>query len=218
MRLTALTGLLFLLTAAPAGAQEAPPPVEARMPLDLYREEGQPVQMGSISIVAGQYESQFLLNIGFIGDGTALGPPWAVFGQVALGDYCRNEDSEVRAALTSNSTGQVWTGRRIAVRAGPRGNQRWAQGFSDDPDLFAALAAGGIVTLALQDDEGRLWNAVTIDILSPAERDKLHAINLEVVRTTDPSTVPVVGPPPPLQLVERAPAPRTPPPPPQSCP
>lgn len=189
------------------------------MPLDLYREDGQPVEMSPAHLIAGRYgDFPFFLSIAFDDDGTVLGPPWHVLGRVALGGYCRNEGSGVRAVLISNSTGQVWSGSRITVRAGPRRNERWAEGFQAQPDLLAAMAAGGIVTLALQDDDGRLWNTVTIDILSPAQRDELYAANLEIARTTDPATVPVVVPPPPLQLVGRALVSRPPPPPPQPCP
>jgi hypothetical protein len=218
MRLASLACILLVIVAPRAEAQESPPVLEASMPLHMYREEGQPLEMDGAFLIAGQFRDSFFLKIDFNNDGAVLGAPWNVLGQIALGNYCRNEDSGVRAVLITNSTGEVWKGRRFAVGAGPRGYQRWAEGFSDDPDLFSALAAGGTVTLALQDDDGRLWNTVTIDTLSPARREQLYADNLEVFRTTEPATVPVVTPPPPLQLVERAPVPRTPPPPPQLCP
>jgi hypothetical protein len=219
MRLTALAGVLALLIEVPSEAQEVPPMVEAKMPLHLFRDVDRPVEMYPAQLIAGEYGGPFFLLLGFDQDNTALGPLDNVFVRVALGDYCQNEDSGVRAVLISDSTGQIWSGHRLTVRAGPVQNPRWAEGFAKQPDLLAALADGGAFTLALQDDQGRLWNAVTIDTLSSARREQLYAANLEVFRTTDPATVPVTElPPPPIAL---APVPRRPaalPPPRQTCP
>lgn len=219
MRLTALAGVLALLAAAPSGAQEVPMVVEAKMPLRLFRDAGRPVEMYPAALIAGEFRGPFLLLLSFDEDENALGPPVRVLAGVGLGDYCQNEDSGVRAVLIRDSTGQVWSGHRLTVRAGPGGNRRWADGIVAQPDLLAALADGGAFTLALQDDEGRLWNAVTIDTLSSRQRERLYATNLEVLRTTEPETVPVTQPPPPP--IALAPVPRAPaalPPPAQTCP
>jgi len=85
------------------------------------------------------------------------------------------------------------------VPAGPDRHQDWSSGSSaaEGPDavatpgLLEAVTAGGRFTIALEDDEGHRWHAQEIDTLSPADRERRFADNLETFRQMDPVAVPV---------------------------
>lgn len=179
--------------AVPAVDPDAPL-VEARMPLRLLREDGQNPRMGPPELMAGDYgeDAPFSISFGFYSDGLALGPPKGVGMTVRFGDYCRDRPSWVQSVLIAPS-GRSWRGHRVPVPAGPDRNQDWSSGYVDTPEVREAVAAGGRFTLALQDDEGRLWRQVRIDTLTPARRAQLYADNLVAFRAAEAATTPVAS-------------------------
>lgn len=198
--------LLFLLTvrtcafAAPPAELPVPavdpaaPLVEARMPLRLLREDGQNPRMGSPELFAGEYsgDAPFSISFDFHSDGLTLGPPKGVGMAVRFGDYCRDRPGWLQAVLIAPS-GRSWRGHRVPVPAGPDRNQDWSSGYVDTPEVRDAVAAGGRFTLALQDDEGRLWHQVRIDTLTPERRAQLYDDNLVAFRAADAATTPVAS-------------------------
>lgn len=196
--------LLFLLGAFRACASAGPaadpvlpaldpgaPVVEAQMPLRLLRDEGQNPRMGAPELVAGSYaeDSPFSISFDFHSEGLTLGPPKGVGMTVRFGDYCRDRPGWLQAVLIGPS-GQSWRGHRVRVPAGPDRHQDWSSGYVDAPDLLAAMAPGGRFTLALQDDEGRLWHEVKIDVLAPERRAQRYADNLAAFRRAEAATTP----------------------------
>jgi len=155
---------------APAVAADAPPVVEARMSLEGLRAEGK------VALEAGAYGENDPYQIGFDfeSDGETLGKPKGVGLQLKFGAYCRDRDSWVEAVLIAPS-GRRWPAHRVAVPPGPDRLQDWSSGYLKAPALLKAVEAGGRFTLALKDDEGKLWNAVVIDTLAPADRERLLA-------------------------------------------
>lgn len=184
--------------AVPAPDPDAPV-VEARMPLNLVREEGEPPRMGDVRVEAGGAGDGdlFMLSLYFEDDGETLGKLRSVSWQMRFGDYCQDRPSSLQSILIGPS-GQVWRVRRIPVPAGPDRAQDWSSGGfgggyggPDTDALLEAATKGGRFTLALQDDEGRLWHEVAIDTPTPARRQQMFAANLAAFRATDPTTVPV---------------------------
>ena len=169
MRALVLTVAALALSLLPAaGAAAAPPVVDVRLSLESLGAEGK------VALEAGDTaeNAPFFVFFDFASDGTALGRPAGVGLQLRFGAYCRDRDSWVEAVLIAPS-GQRWPAHRVSVPPGPDRLQDWSYGYIDYPALIDAVAAGGRFTLALQDDEGRLWNAVEIDTLSPAQRGPL---------------------------------------------
>lgn len=169
MRALVLTFAALALSLFPvAGAGAAPQVVDVRMSLEGLRSEGK------VFLEAGDTnpDDPFHIDFDFDSDGDALGKPVGVGLQVDFGTYCRDRDSWVEAVLIAPS-GQRWPAHRVSVPPGPDRLQDWSSGYLDDPALIEAVEAGGQFTLALQDDEGQLWNTVVIDTLAPAQRRQL---------------------------------------------
>jgi hypothetical protein len=172
----------------------AAPVVEAQMPLRLLRDEGQNPRMGAPELFAGSYaeDAPFSISFAFHSEGLTLGPPQGVGMSVRFGDYCRDRPGWLQAVLIAPS-GESWRGHRVRVPAGPDRNQDWSSGYVDAPEVRDAVAAGGLFTLALQDDEGRLWHEVRIDVLTPERRARLYEENLVAFRSAGATTTPVAS-------------------------
>lgn len=186
MRALGLTfAALAVSFSACAGVAAAQPVVEARMSLEGLSAEGK------VALEAGATgeNDPFHISFDFASDGDALGKPEGVGLQVDFGAYCRDRNSWVEAVLIAPS-GQRWPAHRVAVPPGPDRLQDWSSGYLKDPALIEAVEAGGKFTLALQDDEGRLWNTVVIDTLSPADRERLLAAARTAGVAKDPDTGP----------------------------
>lgn len=189
-----LLGALALTACAPT-----PDIHTATMPLEILRAEGQAPRMGEVKLSAGSYgaDAPFSLDVWFNHDEDGLGPPRQVGWTVKFGDYCRDRPSWVQSVLIGPS-GTVWPGFRVHVPAGPDRTQNWSSGSTGargpgaqaTPGLLEAMAAGGVYRLALQDDEGRLWNEVTIDTLTPVQWRRLFAVNQAAVAKADPAMPP----------------------------
>ena len=178
--------------------------------------------MGSVTLQAGGVGDDYAFDftIYFQSDGATLGRPRSVGLQMDFGDYCRNQPSWLRSVIIGPS-GQVWRVNQVFVPAGPDRTQDWSSGgFGEGyggPDtqaLLDAAAEGGIFRLALEDNEGRLWNEATVDTLDPAERERLFARNRNAVEQADPA-MPVAATP--MLMVVEAPATALPSPP-RACP
>lgn len=168
MRALVLTAAVLASCLFPAaGAVAVPQAADVRISREGLAE-------GKLALEAGGTEAHdpFDITFDFKSDGDALGRPVGVGLQLLFGAYCRDRDSWVEAVLIAPS-GQRWPAHRVSVPPGPDRLQDWSSGYLDDPALIDAVEAGGRFTLALQDDEGRLWNAVEIDTLSPAQRQQL---------------------------------------------
>ena len=139
---------------------------------------------GELSLRAGDYvdDSGFQFAIGFENGAADLSSPNSVSWSIGFQNYCRNRDSWVQSVVEGPS-GQVWRGYRVFVPAGPDHRQYWssgghgadAYGGPATPGLLEAATEGGRFILAIEDDEGQRWNAVAIDTLTPAERNRLFA-------------------------------------------
>lgn len=175
--------LAVSLFAAAAGA--APQVVDVRTSFESLRSEGK------VALEAGDTnpDDPFYIYFDFFSDGDTLGKPEGVGLQLRFGAYCRDRDSWVEAVLIAAS-GQRWPAHRVSVPPGPDRLQDWSSGYLDDPALIEAIEAGGQFTVALQDDEGQLWNAVVIDTLSPARREQLFAADRAALPARDPEAVP----------------------------
>lgn len=140
-------------------------------------------RVGGITLVAGdiQEDSPFVLSLGFGEADATLGELTDVTWTMRFGDYCRDRPSWLQSVVVGPD-GQVWRGYRVPVPAGPDRNQDWSSGGNGadryggpaTPGILAAMAGGGRVILALEDDRGERWNAVTIETLTPAERESLY--------------------------------------------
>lgn len=169
---------------------------------------------GELQLNAGDYvdASGFTFRIGFPDDATDLSAPDSVTWSIGFRNYCRNRDRWVQSVVEGPS-GQVWRGYRVFVPAGPDHPQHWSSGGNGadryggpaTPGLLEAVARGGVFILAVEDDEGRRWNAVAIDTLSPAGRNRLFA-----ARTPSATREPEL-----LKVRSSPPAPATPA---QACP
>lgn len=139
---------------------------------------------GELSLKAGGYVDSegFQFAIGFENDAADLSSPNSVSWSIGFQNYCRNRDSWVQSVVEGPS-GQVWRGYRVFVPAGPDHRQYWssgghgadAYGGPATSGLLEAATQGGRFILAIEDDEGQRWNAVAIDTLTPAERNRLFA-------------------------------------------
>lgn len=139
---------------------------------------------GDLSLKAGGYVdvAGFAFDIWFENDAVDLSTPKSVTWSVGFRNYCRTRDSWVQSVVEGPS-GQVWRGYRTFVPAGPDHPQHWSSGGSGahvyggpaTPGLLEAVTQGGRFILAVEDDEGRRWNAVEIDTLTPTERSQLFA-------------------------------------------
>jgi hypothetical protein len=157
-----------------------PASTEAQMRAETVRLE----PTGDFSLRAGDYVdvSGFSFDIGFEENVTDLSAPNSVTWSIGFRNYCRNRDSWVQSIVVGPS-GQVWRGYRVFVPAGPNHPQHWSSGGSGSeayggpstPGILEAAAQGGSFILAVEDDEGQRWNAVTIETLTPSARDQLFA-------------------------------------------
>lgn len=140
---------------------------------------------GDVSLMAGSIEEDAAhsFNVWYANAGATLGEPTGVGWTVRFGSYCRNRFSFVQSVLIGPQ-GQVWRGYGVLVPPGPDRAQDWSSGADGaeryggpaTPGILEALAQGGRFTLALEDDEGVRWNAVTIDTLDSLEREHLYAV------------------------------------------
>lgn len=138
---------------------------------------------GGIFLTAGDIEedSPFVFSLDFEDAGATLGQPTGVTWTMRFGAYCRDRPSWLQTVVVGPD-GQVWRGYRVPVPPGPDRAQDWSSGGNGadryggpaTPGIVEAMAQGGRVTLALEDDRGERWNAVTIDTLSPADRESLY--------------------------------------------
>lgn len=191
--------LSLVAALALAACATAPDIHTATMPLEILRAEGESPRLGEVKLSAGSYgaDAPFSLDVWFNHDEEGLGAPKQVGWTVKFGAYCRDRPSWVQSVLIGPS-GTIWPGFRVAVPAGPDRTQNWSSGSTGargpgsqpTPGLLEAMAAGGRYRLALQDDEGRLWNEVALDTLTPAERQRLFARNREAVEKADPAMPP----------------------------
>ncbi len=195
-------GLLGLVLPATASAQSGPvsaaPAVRFSMPVELLAFAPGETQAGDVWFSTAGHtdaphdlpEAPYDMTIYFAHDGTRLGD--FLFGtwQIRPVTYCRDRDGWVQSVLTAPS-GQQWLGERIEVAAGPDGYRTWSSGQTDGlgplnpsagPGLREALTAGGVFRLALRDDEGVEWDAITIDTLTPGGRGEVYAANLARAR------------------------------------
>lgn len=124
----------------------------------------------------------FGFEIWFENDAADLSAPRSVTWSIGFRNYCRNRDSWLQSVILGPD-GQVWRGYRTFVPAGPDHPQHWSSGGSgadeyggpSTPGLLEAAARGGRFILAAEDDEGRRWNAVAIETLTPTQRNQLFA-------------------------------------------
>jgi hypothetical protein len=216
--------LILLFTALTLCAcAPAPGAIRGTMPLKIVSDEGQPPRMGEARVEIGGYaaEDPFQLSIAFDNNETMLGKPKSVSWQMKFGRYCRDQPSWVRSVLIGPS-GQIWSVNRVFVPAGPDRRQDWSSGAfgvsdsgADTQALLDAVAVGGRFTLALQDDDGRLWNQAVIDTLTPRQRERLFAANRATLESAGSVTAPLARDTP-LVVVQSAPV-RLPSPP-RACP
>lgn len=139
---------------------------------------------GELSLRAGDYveTSGFVFVIGFEEDAQDLSTPDAVYWSIGFRNYCRDRPSWVRS-IVKGPSGQIWGGYPAFVPPGPDHPQHWSSGSSGSeeyggpatPGILEAITQGGRFILAVEDDEGQLWNAVTIDTLTPEARNRLFA-------------------------------------------
>lgn len=219
MRTLLLPFALLALSACAGG----PSVHQATMPLEIFRDAGNPPRMGEAVLRAGNAGegSLFSLSVFFDSDGAELGAPLSVGWTVKLGNYCQDRDSWVQSVMIG-PTGQVWRGFRTSVPAGPDRSQDWSTGSTGargpgavaTPGLLDAMAAGGRFVLALEDDTGQRWNEAAIDTLTRARREQLFAANRVAYAAVDPATVPVKS----AMLMVVQQAPFSPPSPPRPCP
>ncbi len=221
VRLRAFYPLVFALVLS--GCAAGPEAIRATMPLKISRTEGEPPRMSPARLMAGGDEagSPHELNIWFDSDDTTLGQPRSVTWEASLDGYCRDKPTLVRAALIGPS-GQIWRAAPVFAPAGPDRDQNWSSGRLSHAfggpgvqDVLDAAAAGGRFTVAIEDDEGQLWNPSLFDTLTPAERLRLFAANRIAFEATDPATVEVERE---IPVVVANPRPFTPPWPPRVCP
>lgn len=162
---------------------------------------------GDLTLQAGGYVDVegFGFNIWFENDATDLSTPKSVTWGIGFKNYCRPRDSWVQSIIVGPD-GQVWRGYRTFVPAGPDHPQYWSSGGNEadqyggpsTPGLLEAINRGGRFILAAEDDEGRRFNAVAIDTLTPEARNRLFAAQpasaprqtqmLEVVSQPAPAT------------------------------
>lgn len=183
------------------GCATGPQAIRGAMPLSISRAEGELPRMRPARLVASGAEAgaPFQLTILFDSDDTTLGTARSVTWRMPLNGYCRDRPTMVRSVLIGPS-GRVWRAGQVFVPAGPDRDQNWSRGaFSNDNgvpgarDLLDAATTGGRFTLAIEDDDGRLWNPSLIDTLTPAQRLRLFAANRAAFEATDPETVLVDG-------------------------
>jgi hypothetical protein len=180
-----------VLTACATGSR----PEDARMPLEVFRAEGEVPRLGPVMLVVGEYSSAspFVFRIWFENADAKLGAPEMVGWAMRFTDYCRDRRSWVRADLIGPD-GRRWAGQREIVPAGPERYEDWAGGPANGTapgrlpaDLVDALAVGGPFTLQLEDDEGRVLGAHTFDTLTRPQRQALFSANYRQFLATDPN-------------------------------
>lgn len=197
-----MRSLLSILAAlVVCGCATDPQALKATLPLQIWRAEGEAPHMRPARLEVGSTANgaPFFLTIRFDSDDTQLGPVESVSWQMSIDGYCRDKGTVVRSVLIGPS-GQVWRVNPVFVPAGPDRSKNWSSGgFGDGyggPDtaaLFEAMTAGGLFTLAIEDDEGGRWLPAVIDTLTPAARNRLFALNRARFEATKPETVPVAG-------------------------
>ncbi|MBN8553071.1 MAG: hypothetical protein J0L52_09290 [Caulobacterales bacterium] len=167
------------LLIAAVGLSLVTPSLVAAQAVETVRVE----QTDILYLVAGdiEEESPFTFNIGYEVAGDTLGAPTVVTWTVKFRDYCRERPTTLQSVVLGPE-GQVWRGYRVFVPAGPVHLQYWSSGGNGaerfggpaTPGLLEAMARGGRITLALEDDRGDRLNAVTIETLTPLEREALY--------------------------------------------
>lgn len=191
MRWLPALGLLALLTASTAVAQEPAAELEATLRPAIQRLDTGRIALGPPYVSAGDREGPVWLNVTLSRSDEEIGEPYRASWHVSLGDWCPAEETVVSPVLTAPS-GQSWSGHgRLAPAGGFHPDERTRLfGGSDDPDLMAALDAGGRFTLALEDEKGRRWNEVAIVFPDADARRRMNADNLALLRATDPASIP----------------------------
>lgn len=188
--LVALLGAAALVSCASGSG-----PSDARMPLEIYRAEGEAPRLGPVMLVVGEYASTspYVFRIWFQNDGATLGAPEMAGWGIQFTDYCRDRRSWIRADLIGPA-GQRWEGQRETVPAGPERHNDWAAGPASGTgpgrmpaDMADALAAGGVFTLQLQDEDGDVIAIHTFDTLTPAKRQALFSSNYQRFLAADPA-------------------------------
>lgn len=176
-----MRALIFLLSVAVASCAGPPETPGQLMPSETVRLE----PAGELSLRAGDGAEDtggFTFSIGYPNNATNLSTPDSVSWSIGFGTYCRDRPSWLQAVVIGPG-GQVWRGYRVFVPPGPDRAQYWSSGGTGadayggpaTPGLLEAATHGGKFILALEDDEGQRWNAVAIETLTPAERNRLFA-------------------------------------------
>ena len=192
MRLALIFGLLTLLAAPPAFAQQAPAALEASMPAGIQRQrEGGGIILGPPVLVAGRFEGAAWLIVSLTNLDGDIGAPSGVSWHMSVAGWCAARDAPVSTVLTDSSS-RRWPDGALDVPAGGvhPGEPHRVFGRSDAPDLLAALDAGGRFILSLEDDQGRSISEVAIQIPDAAARHRMHRANRALLRATDPASVP----------------------------
>lgn len=191
MRWLPALGLLALLAASTASAQEPATELEATIPPAIQRLDAARIALGPPYVSAGDRDGPVWLNVTLSRSDDEIGEPYRASWHVSLGDWCPAGETVVSPVLTGPS-GQTWSGHGRLVPAGgfhPEEPRRLFGG-SDDADLMAALDAGGRFTLALEDERGRRWDEVVIVLPDADARRRMNAANLALLRATDPASIP----------------------------
>lgn len=176
-----MRALIALLAVAVAACVTPPEIVGQVMPSETVRLE----PTGELALRAGNGAEDaggFTFSIGYPNDAANLPRPDSVTWSIGFGTYCRDRPSWLQSVVIGPE-GQVWRGYRVFVPPGPDRAQYWSSGGSGadayggpaTPGLLEAATRGGKFILALEDDEGQRWNAVAIETLTPAERNRLFA-------------------------------------------
>lgn len=183
------------------GCATGPQAVRVTMPLGILRTEGEAPRMrpARLEAAGNQAGAHFYFTVLFDGDDKTLGKASAVSWRASLEGYCRDKPTLVRSMLIGPS-GQVWRAGQVFVPAGPDRSEGWSRGdFSYDngvpgaSEVLEAVSAGGRFTLAIQDEDGQLWNPSIIDSLTPAQRLRLFSANRAVFEATYSESVHVGG-------------------------
>lgn len=204
MSVLVAVAMAALLGSQPAAS--AAQVAETRMAYQIVREDGRPPRMTEVALDAGDVgeDDPFYISFYFENDENGLGKSKGVGLQLDFGTYCRDRASWVEAVLIAPS-GRSWAAHRVGVPAGPDRQQDWSSGGLKAPALIKAVEAGGRFTLALRDDEGRLWNSVAIDVPPPEERARLYASHRAAIPAEAPEAAAPAADPGMIQVIEREP-------------
>lgn len=191
MRFALVVGLLALLAASPAPAQQAPSELQATLPAGIQRQRDGSITLGPPFLVAESPDETVRLQVTLANVDGVLGAPRQVSWHMTLGDWCPARDATVVTVLAAPS-GQRWSdGDRVIPAGGLHpGEPHRLFGSSNDSELLTALDSGGRFMLTLEDDEGRRLDEVAIQIPGPADRRRANRANQAQLRATDPASVP----------------------------